>query len=112
MKHEITLILCLVLFGNCSGDCQDDVAHYRLQQCSIIVEDMSIRDRWFSLEGKNVYTGKPDKYSDVGGWANIFKNKIEVGDTVIKQKNEMLFSVHKKDTTLAFPFDCQGKIYQ
>lgn len=36
---------------------------------------------------------------------------MSVGDTLIKQKGELVFYIHKKDTILSIPWECEGKVY-
>ncbi|SFF31397.1 hypothetical protein [Spirosoma endophyticum] len=118
MKYYIASPFKLILIGStsliagCQGNCEDGVAIYRPQSCSIIVQYAKLDSRMFVLKGRNPITGKEDEYHDDANWNIRFKKFIDIGDTVIKRKNEMMFYIHKKDTTLAFPYDCQGKIYQ
>ncbi|WP_143100872.1 hypothetical protein [Spirosoma endophyticum] len=110
---KIIVVTGLFLAVSCSDGCQNGAAFYKPQQCSIIVEQQKSNGRYLTLKGKNSYTGKEDNYSDQGGGWNIQYDKyIEVGGIVTKRKDELIIYVHKKDTTLAFPYDCQGKIYQ
>lgn len=110
-KLILSILSVTILTISCQGSCEDAVAYYSPKTCSMIVKAINI-GRPFRLEGQNIYTGREDKFSDQGGWYVKFDKYIEVGDTVIKQPNELIFYVHKKDTTLAFPLECQGKIYK
>jgi hypothetical protein len=109
--YKLVLIICLAFIAGCEGSCKVDADIYRPKQCAILVADTWFNGRWFRLEGTNIETGKLATYSDQGGWYLYFKDYIALGDTVIKRKNELVFYIHKKDTTLVFPLECQGKIY-
>jgi hypothetical protein len=45
-------------------------------------------------------------------WWTTYKEHIEIGDTIIKRKGELMLNVHKKDTILSFNFECDGNVYK
>ncbi len=111
MKQIFTTFTLIILTSSCGGNtCEIDAENYRSRECAIKVESRDVNDRWFSIEGTNVYNGNRNKYSDLGSWYLLFKDSIAIGDTVIKRKNELVFHVHKRDTVLSFPFECEGKV--
>ena len=57
-------------------------------------------------------TGKDTLYDEENRWFSLYFENIEKGDTIIKKKGELVFSIHKKDTTFNFNWECQGKIYK
>lgn len=85
---------------------------FRSKACNIIVEDTPEQSRWFTIKGINPETQQRVTYSDMGTWYVFFNDKIEVGDTVLKRNGELTFYIHKADTTLAFPYECEGKVYE
>ncbi len=42
----------------------------------------------------------------------MYSHLISKGDTIIKKKGELIFSIHKKDTIYNFNWECDGKIYK
>lgn len=102
----------MLFFANCSGDCQESTYAYRYRKCFVIVDEQNSSGRRIDIKGRNGQTGQWDRYYDQGGWYPDVYKFIEVGDTVVKPENVMMFYIHKKDTTLTIPYDCQGKIYE
>jgi hypothetical protein len=108
--------MCLGMFS-CGpmGDCDSTVGYYREDECLLLVEKMpSETDSRFDYKGINPLNKKKcdcnSKTSDM--WWVDYKKYIETGDTIIKKKGELIFSIHKKDTILRFNFECDGKIYK
>ena len=45
-------------------------------------------------------------------WLFEVSDKLEVGDTLVKNKGELVIEIHKKDSTIFHPFSCEGEIYK
>ncbi|WP_281232035.1 hypothetical protein [Flavobacterium gelatinilyticum] len=114
MKY-IIFICCLFLYScGILGDCDVAAKDMKEDECLLIVKKMpGIHDGRFGYKGINPITKKEcdckSPTSDL--WWASYKSYIEIGDTIIKKKNELIFSVHKKDTVLKFNFECEGKVY-
>ncbi|WP_136667415.1 hypothetical protein [Flavobacterium sp. H122] len=112
------LLLCIVFSLISCGpvrDCDSTVEYYREDKCLLIVQKIpSKTDDRFDYRGINPVTKEKcdcNSYTSDMWWAN-YKTFIEIGDTIIKKKGELLFNIHKKDTILSFNFECDGKIYK
>ncbi|MDN3672963.1 hypothetical protein QWY99_07845 [Flavobacterium branchiarum] len=116
MKYIILLWLPLCLFS-CGpmGDCKSEAEDLKGDECLLIVQKIpSDTDARFDYKGINPVTKKEcDCNSNRSDrwWAN-YKKDIIIGDTIIKNKGELIFSIHKKDTVLSFNFECDGKLYK
>jgi hypothetical protein len=88
------------------------VSILRPKECNIVVEDIPERSRRFTIKGINPETQQRATYTDVNTWYVSFNEKVEVGDTIVKRSGELTFYIHKADTTLVFPYKCQGKVYK
>ena len=111
MKYILLAFALTVLNSGCGdSSCELDADNYRFRECAIKVASKDFKGRWFSIEGIDAYTGSRNRYSDLGSWYPLFTKYIAVGDTVIKRKNELVFYVHKKDTTLSFRYECEGRV--
>lgn len=64
----------------------------------------------FNIKGINPTTGQKIEYKN-DGWSE-YNDLISIGDTIIKKKGEVLFSIHKKDTILSLSWQCEGKTYK
>ncbi|GGG26164.1 hypothetical protein GCM10011323_32270 [Pontibacter amylolyticus] len=107
--YTLLAILCTSCF---SVDCDKLATILRPKECNIVVEDTPERGRRFTIKGINPETNQRVTYSDVNTWYVFFNDKIEVGDTVVKRNGELTFYIHKADTTLAFPYECEGKVFE
>jgi hypothetical protein len=116
MKNKIIITsLFSLLFYSCKlDDCKSLADSYRKTKCNIIVKEIpkSTSLAYFKLKGKNLETGNDTIHEEENRWFCSFYKYIEVGDTIIKKKNELIFSIHKKDTTLNFDWECDGKKYK
>ncbi|UFH53993.1 hypothetical protein [Spirosoma sp. KNUC1025] len=111
MKLILSIFTLIVLSSGCGGShCELDAENYRPRECAIKVASNDGFGPWFSIEGTNANNGNRNRYSDLGRWYTSFTNHVAKGDTVIKRRNELVFYIHKKDTVLAFPYECEGKI--
>jgi hypothetical protein len=45
-------------------------------------------------------------------WLFEVSDKLEVGDTLVKKKGELVIEIHKKDSTIFHPFICHGELYK
>ena len=102
-------LVCTACFN---VDCDKLVSILRPKECNIVVEDIPERSRRFTIKGINPETQQRATYTDVNTWYVFFNEKVEVGDTVVKRSGELIFYIHKADTTLVFPYKCQGKVYK
>ncbi|WP_461042719.1 hypothetical protein [Spirosoma harenae] len=112
MKQILAIVALIVLSSACGsrGRCEQQAENYREQECMIKVEQRDIFGPWFQIGGKDPTNGKQQMFADLGKWYLKFEDHVAVGDTVIKRKNELVFYIHKKDTVLTFPFECDGEI--
>ena len=112
MKQRGLLLYLLALLAGCGRDCVSEADTYRPKKCAIKIASRKFGGKWFQIEGTNVANGKRTMFAHTGNWYKQFEKHIEIGDTVIKKQNELIFSIHKKDTVLVFPFDCDGQIIE
>jgi hypothetical protein len=95
-------------------DCERLAAMARKRECLMIFERMPFSpSSSFLAKGRHLTTSKECECSDEGAreWMQ-YEKYLEKGDTIIKRKGELVFSIHKKDTILNFNWECQGKIYK
>lgn len=114
MKNIIFFCFIIISCGPIR-DCDSTVEYYRSDECLLIVEKIPGKtDGRFNFKGINPVTKmKCDCDSDTSDmWWAEYKEHIEIGDTIIKRKGELIFSIHKKDTILSFNFECDGKVYK
>ena len=109
-KSNILLFFLGVLMISCT-DCESLSSYYRSQECSFIINNKSSDIREF-YKGKNPYTGKECNCKSGFRWYSIYEKHMNIGDTIIKKRGELFFTVHKSDTVLKFDWKCEGKTYK
>ncbi|GHB53608.1 hypothetical protein GCM10007390_03020 [Persicitalea jodogahamensis] len=86
---------------------------YRSDEIKMIITKPARSIYDFRLDGVSFQNRKVSFIA--GGcysWAFDFNDYISKSDTVIKNKGELKFYIHKKDSILVFPFECDGVIYE
>jgi hypothetical protein len=110
------LILFFLVTASCqpSYNCQSIATGYKKDECLLIVKSYD-KIKKFHYEGINPENGKECECESYGAsniWWSEYKKYIEIGDTIIKRKGSLVFSIHKKDTILNFKYICDGTVYQ
>ncbi|OYQ50369.1 hypothetical protein CHU92_00120 [Flavobacterium cyanobacteriorum] len=113
-KIILPFIVLSLMLDACqlNKDCYLLADKYRNERCALILSKVPDGTAYFKAEGIDLDTRKKIKYNHYTRWWNIYSNKMELGDTIIKRKGELVFSIHKKDTVLRFNWECDGKIYK
>lgn len=72
------------------------------EECVLVVQNPPLlyTSVTFKVEGYNPITKKPCECNHYNRWWNSYKNEIEKGDTIVKKKGELVFSIHKKDSII------------
>jgi hypothetical protein len=109
MKSVRIFLIAYLLISCNEITCRERIQRLVNRECNIVVGEIRSPGRSISLKGYKPNSGELSYYSDHGEtWYVYFDNKIALGDTVVKNKGELIFSIHKKDTVLVFPFECEG----
>lgn len=114
MKKFIVL-LSIIFFTSCLNvDCEKSADAQKLNECLVIVKNVPNPKSLhrFKIIGVDPETLKEFTYAEENRWFCSFYSKIESGDTIIKRKGQLSFNIHKKDTTLIFNYECNGKTYE
>ncbi|MGD1318693.1 hypothetical protein [Chryseobacterium sp. 2R14A] len=95
------LILFLALTISCEKDSAKEYAKILAnEECNLVVEVPPTNSVWFKVKGYHPETKEEIICKTHNRWWNMFADEIEVGDTIIKKKGELIFSIHKKDTLI------------
>ena len=111
MKPKISLIICLiiiVIFFILTNriDHEGNAKRLSEEECILVVENppLSYTSDMFKAKGYNPLTKKPCECNHYNRWWSSYKNEIEVGDTIVKKKGELVFSIHKKDSIISHKY--------
>lgn len=113
MRYRLIFFLIgLLLFSCIKIDCEENAKLARERECLIVVEKfLPYQEYSLNVKGKNIIDGKDCNCVDKGRWWNQYREYIEPGDTIIKRKGELTFSIHKSDTIISYQWICEGKEY-
>jgi hypothetical protein len=119
MRNTVILFLLIIsllsfwLLTSCiKPNCELLAKDARQNECFIILTQKPPNGPYQYLEGKSLKSGENCSCKDNGRWWSQYRDYMQVGDTIIKRKGELVFSIHKKDTVLSFPWQCEGKVYK
>jgi len=115
MKKYLLFILILLTLTNCKKvDCNKSADYYREMNMNFIIISKKPLNhgREVNFNIRNNKNNRDEIYCKENTWFARHYVDFSKGDTIIKKKGETIFSIHKKDTVLSFPFECNGKIYK
>ena len=109
MKHAKTtlaLIFLLSLSNACNNFCQEYLnTVYRPLEYKMVVTDKYIDTRFYRIIGQE-QSGIIDTTEESAIDEDEYK-LIEIGDTLLKERNKLILSIIKKDTTYKIPQFCK-----
>jgi hypothetical protein len=113
MKKVWFLLFSFIIFScDFKTDCNAFEEERRNENCVMIVEiPPRASSVYFKSVGRDLNNKKCICEEESRWWA-VFSDEIEKGDTIIKRKGELVFEIHKKDTTLIYNWECEGKKYK
>ncbi len=114
MKKYLLSFTFFIILSNCEKvDCDKSVEYYRKMDVNfVIIEKKALNHgREVNFKIKNIKNNEFENYNEENTWFAWYYANFEKGDTIIKNKGELVFCIHKKDTVLSFNFECDGKIY-
>ncbi len=113
MRKYLLFIIALssITFNSCIN-CEKSAQSYRTYDLEVILTERPFIRGDMKFIGTKLNTDEITTTRIVGRWFRDYIDYMEVGDTVIKRKEELTLYVHKKDTVMVFKWDCQGKVYE
>ena len=105
MKNIILYCTIIFLCNSCKlqGTQQDEINYIKDREFSIVSrEQLEEAHKLFELEATDIKTGESITFEDTFIYYSIFtsicgKPFIEVGDTLVKKKGELVYHLYKKN---------------
>lgn len=67
------------------------------EECYLVIEHPPKNNSvWFKVEGYDPISHKKKICKTSNRWWNLFAHKMDIGDTLVKKKGELIFAIHKK----------------
>ncbi|WP_333596753.1 hypothetical protein [Chryseobacterium flavum] len=96
----------LFLFSCGKVNCDEYTKMLSKEECIIVVKTLPTSSVYFEVKGYDPFTQKAKVCKTTNRWWNLYWNEIEIGDTIIKNKGELSFNIHKKDTIITHSWKC------
>ena len=107
LKIHYPLLAFIISMTSCqeSVTCQVYRKRFYSKEVNIIVLDKGPMGNSFVVTGLDPITGKNTSYTDVDGIYNYVYNILEVGDTLVKTKNNATFTIKKRRINTLISYD-------
>ncbi len=105
-SNYIILLIVIISFFGCNQHCDKYKNLFLENECNVILSKdyTESQPEFMVVEGISAKTGKKCKCQDnIKKWY-LYNGYMEKGDTLIKNKGEDFFKIHKKDTVLTIYF--------
>ncbi|KQT16314.1 hypothetical protein ASG31_12410 [Chryseobacterium sp. Leaf404] len=107
IKGTIALVITL----SCTNpDCNDVKKAFYPEEYNLIVVSTNIDPTWIKASGYSHTKNTSDNIMVHNNWI-VGSEEIEAGDTIKKEKGQLVLSIHKKDTIINHDWFCKGKAY-
>jgi len=102
----------LILVSSCEKpDCNQVKQAYYPDEYNLIVEQANIDLTWIKIQGQTPLTNKKTNIMVHNNWI-VNSNEVEIGDTIVKRKGDLVLTIHKKDSIITHNWYCRGKPYK
>ena len=110
MKNNL-LVLFTIISVSCIGkiDCKKDTEFMANEECNIVVTSLPTTYSSFKVKGYSPLTRESIKYETSDRFWQLYTNEISIGDTLVKNKGSLVFSIHKKDTIINHTYKCYSE---
>jgi hypothetical protein len=105
MKKLIYFLVLTLITASCM-DCEEIEKNKRALYCNIIVNKASRPGRELRIHGFDPVSRQRILFVDISEMYFDLRNDLEMGDTLVKNKGELDFFIHKKDTVLVYHYKC------
>lgn len=110
MKYVFNICSSFFLLG-CGMDCEKYINHVKSVEVVGIVTTFKVDGRFVSLETRQLVDGVVKEYDGLPSEIYINKDKIQVGDTILKKKNSLRWFIHGQNGVDTIYTNCGGKTY-
>jgi len=112
MRKYFFITLFIFIWLCACGDCEKSAQSYKNDNIEIILTEQPYIYGDMKFIGTKINSKESFKIIMEGRWYRNYRSYMEIGDTVIKRRRELTMYIHKKDTTLVFKWECEGKVYE
>ena len=111
-KLLLTPFLLFIFSCTQNSNCEAFLLKRKNSECLMVVENRDLGTSGnLAMGGRNPFTNEKCNCNEQNRWWAIYRNEINIVDTIIKRKGELTFNIHKKDTIISHEWECDGKTY-
>lgn len=111
MKVFVCLSLIVLTYSCGKADCNSVKLAFYPDEYNLIVEEANIDLTWIKVEGQIPLTKEKTNIMVHNNWI-VKPDEVEIGDTIVKRKGDLILTIHKKDSIILHHWYCRGKSYQ
>lgn len=107
MKNNL-LVLLTIICVSCGKmiDCKEKTQSISNERCELVVSSSPTAYSSFKVVGYDPIAKNKKTCETSNRWWDLYVNEISVGDTIVKKKGSLIFSIHKKDTIINHMYKC------
>lgn len=112
MLKILQVSIALLITLSCTNpDCNDVKKAYYPEEYNLIVVSATTDQTWLKVSGYSYKKNTSDNIMVHNNWI-IDSEEMETGDTIKKEKGQLVLSIHKKHTIINHEWFCKGKAYR
>ncbi len=93
------------------GPCEKAKEFFLGKETNLVIQDKGIVGNVLDIKGYEPETKRNIRYQDTHGLYVFIRDSTELGDTLLKHKNETWFLLKKKKYNIKFGMSCNGNEY-
>ena len=105
--YKIFTVLFVILFYSCI-DCEKLDLSYRKDNLEVVLTAKPTIFGDMKFVGTELNSSKINTTVMTRRWYREYIDSMQIGDTVIKRKGDIILSIHKKDTIINITWVCEG----
>jgi hypothetical protein len=99
MKVFIYVALIILAHSCGKADCDNVKLAFYPDEYNLIVEQANIDLTWIKIQGQTPLTNKKTNIMVHNNWI-VNSNEVEIGDTIVKRKGDLVLTIYKKDSII------------
>ncbi|MEN5132563.1 hypothetical protein [Elizabethkingia anophelis] len=110
MKSLLLLLIVVFCVGCGKVDCNGLTKDRANERCVLVVSSPPEKNTvFFKVKGYDPSNKKQLTCETTNRWWDLYSEEISIGDTIVKNKGSLVFSIHKKDSIINHIYKCHSE---
>ncbi|AQX02272.1 hypothetical protein [Elizabethkingia anophelis] len=109
MKNLLLLLTLIICISCMKVNCNELTKEMSNERCVLVVTNPPANTVFFQAKGYDPVTKKQGVCETSNRWWDLYSEEISKGDTIVKNKGSLVFSIHKKDTIINHTYKCYSE---